>query len=69
MYMYMSESFHGTEELFNLPPLVLKARTPNDGSAFCIGLSLLEVPEQTLGGIPQEMGMVMKINFYELLCT
>ena len=37
------------------------------GSAFCIGLSnRLEVPEQTLGGIPLHgvgLGMVMKINF------
>ena len=52
-------------ELFNLPPLVLKARAPNDGSAFCIGFSRLEVPEQTLGGIPLGLGMVMKINFFE----
>ena len=57
------ESSHGTKELFNLPPLVLKARAPNDGSAFCIGFSRLEVPEQTLGGIPLGLGMVMKINF------
>ena len=55
---------HGRKELFNLPPLVLKARAPNDGSAFCIGLSKLEVPEQTLGGIPLGLGMVMKINFF-----
>ena len=41
------ESSHGRKEL---PPLVLKARAPNDGSAFCIGFSRLEVPEQTLGG-------------------
>ena len=32
-------------------------------AAFCIGLSRLEVPEQTLGGIPLGLGMVMKINF------
>jgi Na+/proline symporter len=33
--MYMCrESFHGTKELFNLPPLVLKARHLC-GSAFC----------------------------------
>ena len=57
------ESSHGRKELFNLPPLVLKARAPNDGSAFCIGFSRLEVPEQTLGGIPPGLGMVMKINF------
>ena len=66
--MYM-ESSHGTKELFNLPPLVLKARAPNDGSAFCIGFSRLEVPEQTLGGIPLGLGMVMKINFFEFSCT
>ena len=29
---------HGRKELFNLPPIVLKARAPNDGSAFCIGM-------------------------------
>ena len=38
------ESSHGRKEVFNLPPLVLKARAPNDGSAFCIGFSRLEVP-------------------------
>ena len=64
------ESSHGRKELFNLPPLVLKARAPNDGSAFCIGFSSrLEVPEQTLGGIPLGLGMVMKINFFEFSCT
>ena len=52
-----------------LPPLVLKARAPIDGSAFCIGFSRLEVPEQTLGGIPLGLGMVMKINFFEFSCT
>ena len=62
------ESSHGRKELFNLPPLVLKARAPNDGSAFCIGFSKLEVPEQTLGGIPLGFGMVMKINFFEFSC-
>ena len=63
------ESSHGRKELFNLPPLVLKARAPNDGSAFCIGFSRLEVPEQTLGGIPLGLGMVMKINFFEFSCS
>ena len=63
------ESSHGRKELFNLPPLVLKARAPNDGSAFCIGFSSrLEVPEQTLSGIPLGLGMVMKINFFEFSC-
>ena len=62
------ESSHGRKELLNLPPLVLKARAPNDGSAFCIGFSRLEVPEQTLGGIPLGLGMVMKINFFEFSC-
>ena len=51
------ESSHGRKELFNLPPLVLKARALNDGSAFCIGFSRLEVPEQTLGGIPLGLGV------------
>ena len=41
----------------------------NDGSAFCIGFSRLEVPEQTLGGIPLGLGMVMKINFFEFSFT
>ena len=63
------ESSHGRKELFNLPPLVLKARAPNDGSAFCIGFSKLEVPEQTLGGIPLGLGMVMKIKFFEFSCS
>ena len=64
------ESSHGRKELFNLPPLVLKARAPNDGSAFCIGFSSrLEVPEQTLSGIPLGLGMVMKINFFEFSCV
>ena len=49
--------------------IVLKARAPNDGSAFCIGFSRLEVPEQTLGGIPLGLGMVMKINFFEFSYT
>ena len=53
----------------HVPPLVLKARAPNDGSTFCIGFSRLEVPEQTLGGIPLGLGMVMKINFFEFSCT
>ena len=34
----------------------------------CIGFSRLEVPEQTLGGIPLGLGMVMKINFFEFSC-
>ena len=45
------ESSHGTKELFNLPPLVLKARHLLSGSAFCsvdIGL-----PEQALEWFPQ----------------
>ena len=46
-------------ELNCCPPLVFKARAPNDGSAFCIGFSRLEVPEQTLGGIPLGLGMVI----------
>ena len=27
------------------------------------------MPEQTLGGIPLGLGMVMKINFFEFSCT
>ena len=45
------ESSHGTKELFNLPPLVLKARHLSD-SAFCTRFVRLKVPEQALGGIP-----------------
>ena len=33
-----SESSHGTKGLFNLPPLVVKARHLSD-SAFCTGFS------------------------------
>ena len=29
----------------------------------------MEVPEQTLGGIPLGLGMVMKINCFEFSCT
>ena len=44
------ESSLRTKELFNLPPLVLKARHLG-GSAFCTFIGL-GVPEQALGGIP-----------------
>ena len=37
--------------------------------AFCIGLSRLEVPEQTLGGIPLGLVMVMKIHVFEFSCS
>ena len=55
------ESSHGTKELFNLPPLVLKARHLS-GSAFCwidIGL-----PEQAAGGL----GLVVEDRPTELSC-
>ena len=35
--VYHTESSHGTKELFNLPPLVLKARYLS-GSAFCMSI-------------------------------
>ena len=54
------ESSHGTK-LFNLTLLVLKARHLR-GSAFCTGVSRLEVPEQALDGIPLGVGSVVKIN-------
>ena len=31
-------------------------------SAFCTGFSRLEVPEQALGGISLDLGMVVKIR-------
>ena len=44
-----SENSHGIKELFNLPPLILKARHLS-GSTFCIlGLGL---PEQAMGWLP-----------------
>ena len=46
------ESSHGTKELFNLPPLVLKARHLS-GSAFA-GLGL---PEQTMRWLPLRFGI------------
>ena len=53
------ESSHGTKELFNLPPLVLKARHPMMALPFA--LDFLGTP------------MVMKINFLnfhvKLTCT
>ena len=60
------ESSHGTKELFNLPPLVLKARHLS-GSAFCwidIGL-----PEQEVGGFPLGLGLVVEDRPTELSCT
>ena len=42
------ESSHGTKELFNLPPLVLKARHLS-GSALLLGLGL---PELAMGWLP-----------------
>ena len=51
------ESSHGTKELFNLPFLVLKARYLSN-SAFALDFSRLEVPEQALGGIPPDLGLV-----------
>ena len=42
------ESSPGIEELFNVPPLVLRARHPS-GSAFCTGSFRLEVLDKALG--------------------
>ena len=50
------ESFHGTKELFNLPPLVLKARHLC-GSAFCLNYVCLE---QAVGWFPLRFGLVVE---------
>ena len=42
---------YGTKELFNLPPLVLKARHLS-GSAFCMSINIIGVSEQALGWLP-----------------
>jgi hypothetical protein len=42
------ESFHGTKELFNLPPLVLKAI----GTYVALPLLKLGLPEQAVGWLP-----------------
>ena len=62
------ESSHGTKELFNLPPLVLKARHLSD-SAFCTRFFRLEVPEQALGGIPLGLGLVVEDKPTDFSCT
>ena len=60
------ESFHGTKELFILPPLILKARHLS-GSAFCwidIGL-----PEQGAEGFPYiGLGLVVEDRPTDPLC-
>ena len=61
------ESSHGTKELFNLPPLVLKARHLSD-SAFCTRFFRLEVPEQALGGIPLGLGLVVEDKPTDFSC-
>ena len=62
------ESSHGTKELFNLPPLVLKARHLS-GSTFCwIDIGLLE---QVAEGFPLHvgLGLVVEDRPTELSCT
>ena len=53
------ESFHGTKELFNLPPLVLKARHL---------LLKLDLPEQALGWFPLRFGLVVEDKPTEFSC-
>ena len=60
------ESSHGTKELFNLPPLVLKARHLS-GSAFC--LIDIGLPEQAVGGFPLGSGLVVEDRPSELSCA
>ena len=60
------ESSHGTKELFNLPPLVLKARHLS-GSAFC--LIDIGLPEQAVGGFPLGLGLVVEDRPTELSYT
>ena len=48
------ESSHGTKELFNLPPLVLKARHQSGSACLLLGLSL---PEQAMGWLPLGFGI------------
>ena len=59
------ESSHGTKELFNLSPLVLKARHLS-GSAFC--LIDIGLPEQAMGGFPLGLGLVVEDRPTELSC-
>ena len=46
------ESSLGIKELFNIPPLVLKAEKLLSGSAFCTKI-IAGVPEQVVGGSPK----------------
>ena len=53
------------KELFNLPPLVLKARHLS-GSAFC--LIDIGLPEQAVGGFPLGLGLGVEDRPTELSC-
>ena len=48
------ESSHGTKELLNLPPLVLKARHLGKWLCLLLGLGL---PEQAIGWLPLRFGI------------
>ena len=65
--LYSSQTFL-MEELFNLPPLVLKARHLS-GSAFCLIDIGLPEPEQAVGGFPPGLGLVVEDRPSELSWT
>ena len=56
------ESSLRTKELFNPPLPVLKALGTSVALPFTLFIGL-GVPEQALGGIPYDLGLLEKINF------
>ena len=58
------ESSHGTKELFNLPPLVLKARHLS-GSAFC----WVRFAGNEMDGCSLGLGLVVEDKPTEFSCT
>ena len=60
------ESSHGTKELINLPPLVLKARHLSGSAFYLIDIGL---PEQAVGGFPLGLELVVEDRPSELSCT
>ena len=61
------ESSHLTKELFNLPPLILKARHLS-GSALSFCWIDIGLPEQAAGGVPLGWGLVVGDRPTELSC-
>ena len=55
------ESSHGTKELFNLPPIVLKARHLASGSAF-LHTGIRSARSRQWDGCPLGLGLVVEIN-------